>query len=393
MDSLLKDRARPSPLQALGEAPTGRQTAQGSSPSAPACWPEGASRGFSFGPVRVEPPVAMAPMADITDVLFHEVLRDVGGPGLYTAEMVSSTALARGSRKTATMLRRPSGCVNFSVQIFGAVPEDMALAAVMAADEGADVVDINMGCPAKKITGNACGSSLLRDLPLVGRILAAVRRALPATVPLTLKYRTGWDDRSRNFVDVGRVAESEGLAGLTLHGRTRQQMFEGRADWSAIAELKRSVGIPVIGNGDVMSVSDVVSRLRETGCDGVMIARAALVNPWIFRQVRQLHAGEPVTEPSLSERRAVILDHHGRLRESLDDSLALHRVRKFVGYYTKGLSGGSEFRRRLNDLRDGAELRDAVSAFFDALEEAAARGDGLLDTAAPADCGETGCGG
>jgi tRNA-dihydrouridine synthase B len=358
---------RPSPLQALEDGAPAHASFDG--------WPAAASRSYRIGPVVVDPPVAMAPMADITDVLFHEVLRDVGGPGLYTAEMVSSTALARGSRKTLTMLRRPAGCPSFAVQIFGAVPEDMALAARMAADEGADVVDVNMGCPAKKVTGNACGSSLLRDLPLVGRILRAIRAAMPASVPLTLKYRLGWDSASHNFVDVGRVAESEGLAALTLHGRTRQQMFEGRADWSAVRELKAAVLIPVVGNGDVMTAHEVAARLAESGCDGVMVARAALVNPWIFRQVRELHAGLPVTEPSLSERRTVILDHHDRLRAAHDDMLALHRVRKFVGYYTKGLSGGSEFRKLLNDLRDGAALRSAVGAFFDGLEDAAARGE------------------
>ena len=330
-------------------------------------WPEAASRGYRVGHVVVDPPIAMAPMADITDVLFHEVLRDIGGPGLYTAEMVSSTALARGSEKTRLMLRRPAGCVNFAVQIFGAVPEDLAAAAVAAAEEGADVVDINMGCPAKKITGNACGSSLLRDLPLVARILKAVRKALPAAVPLTLKYRTGWDERTLNFLDVGRIAEGEGLAAVTLHGRTRAQMFEGVADWTAIAELKAALSIPVVGNGDVASADDAVRRLAETGCDGVMIARAALVNPWIFRQLRQLHDGEAPTEPTIAERRRVILDHHDRLRAELPDKLALHRVRKFVGYYTRGLPGGNDFRRRLNDLQDGATFRAAVAEFFDSI--------------------------
>ncbi len=352
-----------SPLQAL---------ADGARAVAPATWPAGASRSYRVGAMVVDPPVAMAPMADITDVLFHEILRDVGGPGLYTAEMVSSTALVRGSAKTRGMLRRPRACPAFSIQIFGSVPEDMAVAARMAADEGADVVDINMGCPAKKITGNLCGSSLLRDPPLVGRILRAVRAALPDPIPLTLKYRLGWDASTRNHVEIGRLAESEGVAALTLHGRTRQQMFEGKADWTAVGELKAAVSVPVIGNGDVLTVSDVVTRLVETGCDGVMIARAALVNPWIFRQVRQLHEGQAVTEPSLAERRAVILDHHDRLRESLPDALALHRVRSFVGYYTKGLAGGSDFRRTLNDLRDGIAFRAAVVGFFDALEQAAA---------------------
>ena len=380
-------------------------------PSAPisdatnsAAWPVGASRGYvlgsGVGSVRVDPPVAMAPMADITDVLFHEVLLDVGGPGLYTAEMVSSAALARGIEKTRLMLRRPRGCKTFAVQVFGAVPEDMARAAAMAADEGADVVDINMGCPAKKITGNACGSSLLRDLPLVARILRAIRAALPPSVPLTLKYRLGWDERSQNYLDVGRIAEAEGLAGVTLHGRTRTQMFSGRADWSAIASLKAALTIPVIGNGDVSSASDAVRRLVETGCDGVMVARAALVNPWIFRQIRQLHAGLPATAPDLADRRRVILDHHDRLREQLPDRLALHRVRKFVGYYTKGLHGGNEFRRQLNDLQDGASFRAAVVIFFDTLDQAAASGaipaDGVLredlDADADAACDESACG-
>ena len=347
-------------------------------------WPAGLARSYTVGGRVIEPPIAMAPMADITDVLFHEVLRDIGGPGLYTAEMVSSAALARGNWKTKLMLARPRGCENFAVQIFGAVPEDLAFAAVLAAEAGADVVDINMGCPAKKITGNACGSSLLRDLPLVARILRAVRTALPSQIPLTLKYRTGWDDRSLNYIDVGRVAEGEGLAGVTLHGRTRSQMFEGLADWSAIAALKRALSIPVLGNGDVRSADDALVRMAETGCDGVMIARAALVNPWIFSQLRQRHRGEPVTQPTLAERRRVILDHHDRLRAEHPDKLALHRIRKFVGYYTKGLLGGSEFRCRLNDLQDGTAFRTAVEEFFDGVERAVARDGSPIDDAATA---------
>ena len=329
--------------------------------------PASASRGYRLGAVVVDPPVAMAPMADVTDVHFHEVLRDVGGPGIYTAEMVSSTALARGNEKSRRMLVRPRGCPSFAVQVFGNVPDDMATAALMVADEGADVVDINMGCPAKKITGNACGSSLLRDLPLVKDIMATIRRRLPDSIPLTVKIRTGWDHDHLNYREVGRIAEGEGLAAVTLHGRTRSQMFDGPADWSAIAELKRAVSIPVIGNGDVASADDAVRMLAETGCDGVMIARAALVNPWIFRQVRQAFAGEAVTEPTLEERRRVMLDHHDRLAAVLPEAQALHRVRKFVGYYTRGVDRGAEFRKGLNELRDGASFRTAVDDFFSSL--------------------------
>lgn len=325
------------------------------------------SRAYRVGPHVVEPAVAMAPMADVTDVHFHEVLRDIGGPGLYTAEMVSSTALVRQAPAARVMLRRPRGCPLFAIQVFGAVPEDMAGAAEMAVDEGADIVDVNMGCPAKKITGNACGSSLLRDLPLVARIFRAIRTRLPARVPLTVKYRTGWDQHLLNFREVGRIAQEEGLAALTLHGRTRAQMFDGAADWGAIRALKASVTIPVLGNGDIRTAEDALTMLQQTGCDGVMVARAALANPWIFRQVRQLLAGQPRTEPSLEERRRVILDHHDRLAAAMSEKLALHRIRKFVGFYTRGLEGGASLRQRLNELRDAGAFRAAVDEFFGTL--------------------------
>lgn len=341
-----------------------------SAPSARERGPAGLPRSYRVGPHEISPPVAMAPMADITDVHFHEVLAATGGPGLYTAEMVNATALVRGASKTRAMLRRPRNCPKFAVQVFGADPEHVAVAACLAAEDGADVVDINMGCPAKKITGNACGSSLLRDLPLVQRIFRAVRSALPAHVPLTVKYRTGWDSRTLNFVEVGRIAEGEGLAALALHGRTRAQMFEGRADWSAIRDLKAAVRIPVLGNGDIQVAADALRMMRETGCDGVMIARAALVNPWIYRQVTELLDGRPATEPTFEERRRVILDHHDRLAAELPPRAALHRVRKFVGYYTRGVPGGPCFRKRLNDLDDAAVFREAVDAFFGELARA-----------------------
>ena len=327
-----------------------------------------------IGSVELDAPLAMAPMADVTDVHFHEVLRELGGPGLYTAEMIPSKALARGCEREKRMLTRPRGCSSFAIQIYGAVPEDLAVSAVEAAEAGADLVDINMGCPAKKITGKACGSSLLRDLPLVRDIFRAVRSALPDDVPLTVKTRTGWADGEPAFLELLTVAEDEGLAAITLHGRSRKQMFRGEADWSAVAELKAAARIPVIGNGDVTRPQDVLDMMALTACDGVMIARGALANPWIFREARELLAGRPVRAPTLAERRRVILDHHDRLAEALSRRDALHRIRKFAGFYLNGLERGADLRRRLSEPADGAEFRALVDGFFDELaaESAAA---------------------
>lgn len=331
--------------------------------------------GYRLGGVAVDPPLAMAPMADVTDVHFHEVLRELGGPGLYTAEMVRSADLVAGSARCRRLVARPGGCRSFAVQVYGADPEDLAAAAVVAAEAGADVVDLNMGCPAKTLTGKACGSGLLRDLRQVLRIFRTVRRRLPDPVPLTVKTRLGWDDRRRSHVELGRMAEGEGLAGVTLHGRTRAQMFRGEADWTAIAELVQAVSIPVVGNGDVREPEDVLRMRRETGCAGVMIARGALANPWIFRQARDLLAGRTPRAPSLEERRRVILDHHDRLVGALPAREAFHRARKLVGFYLAGVPRrGGELRRRLNEPRDTDGFRLIVDAFFSELlrEERAA---------------------
>lgn len=313
-------------------------------------------------------------MADVTDAVFHEILREIGGPGLYTAEMVSAAGLARGDGRCRRLLERPRGCPSFAVQVYGTDPRQLADAALAAVDHGADVIDVNMGCPAKKITGKACGSALLRDTAHVARILAALRRALPDAVPLTVKVRLGWDDASLVFREVGRLAEELGLAGITVHGRTRRQMFTGSADWAPIRELAASLSIPVVGNGDVQTPEDAVSRLAETGCAGVMIARAALANPWIFRQLRQAFAGEPVTEPTLAERRSVLLAHHDRLARHLPAKAALHRLKVFVRAYVGPVPGGVAFRRRLSHLDDAGAFLAAVRELFDAAEDAQGAG-------------------
>ena len=328
---------------------------------------------FDLGGVQVDPPLVMAPMADITDVHFHEMLRQIGGPGLYVAEMVRSKSLADGCRKHQAMLRRPADCDAFAVQVYGADPDDIATAAMMAADAGADVVDMNMGCPAKKITGKLSGSGLLRDIGLVARIFATVRRRLDDAVPLTVKIRTGWDESRLNYLEVGRLAEAEGLAALTLHGRTRKQMFDGEADWGPVAELAASLSIPVIGNGDVRSAADALSRLESSGCAGVMIARGALADPWIFHQARALLAGRVAEPPTLVMRRRALLDHCDRLTEALPERAALHRMRKLSSLHLDGIEGGAALRRRLFvPPHDLASFRGAVDRLFGELAEARA---------------------
>lgn len=334
-------------------------------------WAEGASRSMSLGAHRVTPPVLMAPMADVTDSVFHEVLRELGGPGLYTAEMVSCEALVAGQARPARLVRRPRRCPVFAVQVYGSDPAGMAAAAELAVEAGADIVDVNLGCPAKAITGKLCGSGLLRDTALIAAIFRRMRRSLPDSVPLTAKIRKGWDERSENFLEVAAIAEGEGLAGLTMHGRTRAQQYSGECDRDAIARLVRGTSLPVVGNGDVRSPADALEMLRETGCAGVMIARGALANPWIFRQLRDLHEGRAPREPDHSERRRVVLDHFERLEAQLEPKEALHRVRKFLGLYLRGLPEGRRLARRLSSIETADDFRSEVDAFFDDLAHAA----------------------
>lgn len=324
-----------------------------------------------YGSLTIDPPLVLAPMAGITDRQFRLVLRRLGGVGLVTMEFLSSEALVRRNPRTLRMAHYADEERPLSIQIYGSDPGRMAEAAAMVEAIGADVCDINMGCPANKVLKGCSGCSLMGDLDLARGIVRKVRRAV--RIPLTVKFRLGLRDDRKNFLDLARICEGEGADAVAMHARTAKQMFSGRADWSEIARLKEAVSIPVIGNGDVTTAEDAVRMLRETGCDGVMIGRASMKNPWIYRQAAALLAGEEVHEPDLADRRRIILEHFRMLLDDeVDTTFALHKLRTFTGWYTHGIPSGKRLRGRINLLHTPAAFLEAVEAFFaDALVEAA----------------------
>ncbi|HEY3204613.1 MAG TPA: tRNA dihydrouridine synthase DusB [Thermoanaerobaculia bacterium] len=326
---------------------------------------------FRLGSLSVDPPLVLAPMAGITDHVYRLMLRRIGGVGVVTMEFISSEAITRGNaRQRAKMIftdeERP-----LSIQIYGSDPERMATAAEIVEELSPDVCDINMGCPSNKVLKGCAGAALMGDPALARRIVREVKRRL--SVPLTVKFRLGLDDSRKNFLDLGRICEDEGAAAVAMHARTARQMYTGRADRREIAELKRALSIPVIGNGDVETADDVVTMLRETGCDGVMIGRATMKNPWIFRQAADRLAGKTPREATATERRDLMLWHFEEIeRTARDPREAIHKLRTMTGWYTHGLPNGRALRVRISDLQTPAEFRDAVSDFFDRGEELAA---------------------
>jgi nifR3 family TIM-barrel protein len=312
--------------------------------------------------VRVDPPLVLAPMAGVTDRQFRLLLRRIGGVGLVTMEFVSSDGIVRGNRRTMDLMKFSPEERPLSIQIYGSDPGRMADAARVVEELGADVCDINMGCPANKVLKGCSGCALMGDLPLARRIVSAVRRAI--AIPLTVKFRTGLRDGSEADLDLGRICQEEGVDAVALHPRTAKQMFRGSADWSRIARLREALTIPVIGNGDVDSPEAAVRMFGETGCDAVMIGRASMKNPWIYRQAADLLAGREPTEPTLSDRRDLILQHFRLLERQEEPRFALHKLRTFTGWYTRGLPGGRKLRLRINELRTVEEFVEAVEAFF-----------------------------
>lgn len=315
-----------------------------------------------YGDVQVDPPLILAPMAGITDRQFRLMLRRVGGIGLVTMEFVSSEAIVRGNARTRQMLLYSDEERPISVQIYGSDPDHMAEAARVVESIGAEICDINMGCPANKILKGCAGCALMGDLDLARRIITTVRKAI--SMPLTVKFRSGIRNGNLNYLELGRICENEGVQAVALHPRTAKEMFRGRSDWSHIRRLKEALSIPVVGNGDVNVPGDAVRMLEETGCDGVMIGRASMKNPWIYRQTRDLLAGREPTLPSLDERRELIVDHFRLLMEQEEPKHALHKLRTFTGWYTHGLPGGKQLRARINSLHTADAFLEAIEEFF-----------------------------
>jgi len=313
---------------------------------------------FSIGPVLVQPPLVMAPLHEITDQPFRRMIRQVGGVGLTVSEMISCEALIRHARKAKAMMAG-EGEHPFSMQLSGSIPEHLADAARMARDAGADLVDLNMGCPASNVTKGGAGSALLRDLRLAESCVKAMVKAVD--LPVTVKMRAGWDNSQKeraDYLDFLKMFEAVGVKALAIHPRTRAQQYEGHADWSLIARaVEAGTSFPIIGNGDVNTAEDALRMVRETGCHGVMIGRAALTNPWIFRQIL-----EPGLEVSELQRIELCLDFFRLLLELLEPREALHKMKKIGCWFTKGIPGGVHFRQNLHACDDPGMILAALES-------------------------------
>jgi tRNA-dihydrouridine synthase B len=310
-------------------------------------------------------PLVLAPMAGITDFPFRRICKELGA-GLVFSEMVSVEALIREHKRTAAMLHTDPVERPVVFQIFGSRPASMAEAAAIVSRGEVDFIDINMGCPVPKILKSGAGSALLRDLGQAKEIMAAVVAA--SRVPVTIKIRLGWDASSIVAIDLAQAAEAAGIAAVTVHARTKAQGFSGHADWSMIRVVKDSVGIPVIGNGDVRTAADAKRMIEETGCDGVMIGRAIQGYPWIFRESKQLlETGILPAPPSLDERRLTMLRHLDDMVELAGENIGVREMRKHLCWYTKGLPAGAEFRTEINKLDSAADVRQQVLSYFESL--------------------------
>ncbi|HTQ74888.1 MAG TPA: tRNA dihydrouridine synthase DusB [Burkholderiales bacterium] len=307
----------------------------------------------------------VAPMAGVTDRPFRQLCKQFGA-GLAVSEMVASNSLLWGSEKTRRRANHDGEVEPISVQIAGADPAMMADAARYNVEQGAQIIDINMGCPAKKVCNTMAGSALLKDEPLVGQILESVVRSVG--VPVTLKFRTGWDTSNKNALKVARIAEESGVQLLSLHGRTRACGFSGHAEYDTIREVKRATRLPVVANGDINTPEDARHVLEYTGADGVMIGRAAQGRPWIFREIgHYLTTGEKLPLPLVSDIHVVLIAHLNDLYSFYGRERGVKVARKHISWYTKGLAGSASFRHRMNQLESCEEQLDAVNGFFEQL--------------------------
>jgi tRNA-dihydrouridine synthase B len=315
---------------------------------------------FKIRDVVIDPPFILAPVAGHTDSLFRQVIKDLGGCGLVVSELVSTEGMTRHQKGSEHLTRFQESERPISIQIFGSDSARMAEAAAMVESTGADMVDINVGCPVKKVVRQGGGSNLLRDLPLLEKIFRAVRNSVK--IPLTAKIRSGWDRKSINAVEVLKIAEDCGIEALAIHGRTRCELFSGQADWSVIAEVKKKARIPVIGNGDVFIPEDAQRMFRETGVDGVMIGRGVLSNPWLIRQCWDHLNGSRFTQVSLAERAEFMTKFLQRARLEAPPPVALGKMKKIGGYLSKGFPGSARLRAQLHSSQ-------TIEEFFQAMEE------------------------